>query len=58
MTRSDKRGTKCPFSHSEILKPTESAIKGLQFDVAFKTAERRREFVMASSIVVAVEWLL
>ena len=33
VTRSDKRETKCPLGHSELLISTESAIKELSYDI-------------------------
>ena len=42
MTRSDKRVTKCPFGHSELLIPTERAIKELEFKISFKTVHNAK----------------
>ena len=36
VTHSDKRVTKCQCAHSELLIPTECAIKELAFDTSFK----------------------
>ena len=42
VTRSEKRVTKCPFGHSEILIPTERAINEVQFHISFNTVHNAK----------------
>ena len=40
--RSDKRVRKCPVGHSELLIPTQSATKELEFDVSFEAVRNAK----------------
>ena len=48
--------TKCRFGHSELLIPTQSAIKELQFDASFKTVQNVKMNELVSFIQYCKIW--